>query len=234
MSDAKPGRPRSDFTPQPGVRGCDTARRQMLAVSLAALLGGPWLLRLASGAAPASGSAASRPAALSPEQESFLRFSQAMTGHGDLNPVTAGRIYDAMRQASADFPGQAAKLAGLAGDAAEPESLLRRATEAGLRETALAVVAAWYTGSVGADSRATVVAYRDALMYRPVQDAQTVPTYCNYGPAWWVADPPPIGVSPPVERPGPEAPTTGFPVPTTRPPAPPRSTPQGAPSGGGR
>jgi len=225
MSDGRPGTDTPDYAPRSGGRDHDSGRRQVLAVSLAALLGGPWLSRLASGAAQPSS-----PAAAAPEQEAFLAFSRAITGHAELNATTARRIYDAMRKASGDFTAQAARLGELAKDAATPQALLADASTAGLRETALAVVAAWYTGSVGSDSNATVVAYREALMYRTVEDGQTVPTYCNYGPAWWVADPPPVRVSPPVEKPSPEPPTTGFPVPTTRPPAPPASTPQGTPS----
>ena len=29
-------------------------------------------------------------------------------------------------------------------------------------------------------------------MYRTVADGQVVPTYCNYGPLWWLKAPPPV------------------------------------------
>lgn len=186
------------------------------------------------GRAPASQAPATvAPPALDPAEAGFLAFSRSMTGHGDLAPQTAQRIYAAMAQRSTDFPMQAQRLAQLATTAGGPAALLASASEAGLRETALAVVAAWYTGTVGSGGRASVVAYADALMYAPVRDAQTAPTYCADGPAWWTRDPPPIGVSPPVEKAATPPPTTGFPMPTTGSPPPPRTEPQGSTPAGG-
>ena len=43
--------------------------------------------------------------------------------------------------------------------------LLRSAQTAGLGDAALAVVTAWYTGTVGTGAKVEVVAYADALMY---------------------------------------------------------------------
>ena len=188
--------------------GTRVSRRQILKLSVLYLASSQFLF----GAGKAL---AEQGAPDTPEEASFLRFSRAITGHADLNPHTSRRIHAAMRGASADFLQQSARLAELATEANGPEALLASATSAGLRDTALAIVAAWYTGSVGDDSDAVVVSYQEALMYRPVLDAQTVPTYCTYGPAWWVADPPAPGVSPPVEKPASESPTTGVPVETT-------------------
>lgn len=173
------------------------------------------------------------PPALGPAEAGFLAFSRSITGHAELAPQTASRIYAAMTRHAADFPAQAQRLAQLAAAGAEQTALLASASEAGLRETALAVVAAWYTGTVGSSGRASVVAYADALMYAPVRDAQTAPTYCADGPAWWTRDPPPIGVSPPVEKAATAPPTTGFPMPTTGSPPPPRTEPQGSTPAGG-
>lgn len=129
----------------------------------------------------------------------FLNFSRAITGHADLDLETARRTRAAMQQASANFDEELSRLVGLLQGGDEPGTLLASADTAGLRATALAIVEAWYTGTVGDGESATVVAYATALMYRPVQDAQTVPTYCNYGPVYWTQAPPPIGVTPPVE-----------------------------------
>jgi len=160
--------------------------------------------------------------------EAFLQTSRALTGHADLDAQTASRMYAAMAERAPDFAGQSQRLADIARqNPSSPEDLLGAASAAGLRDTALAIVAAWYTGTVGSDSAGTVVAYRNALMYRPVSDAMSAPTYCPAGPAWWTCEPPAIGVSPPVERPAGPAPTTGFPVQTEQPPAAPRAEPQG-------
>src|SRR5450830_1559149 len=48
------------------------------------------------------------------------------------------------------------------------------------------------------EPQAMMVAYAEALMYLPVADGLTVPTYCNYGPLWWTRAPPEIRVSAPV------------------------------------
>ena len=69
------------------------------------------------------------------------------------------------------------------------------AKAANLVKPALALVAAWYTGCVSESANAPIVAYDDALMYRPTRDALPVPTYCLGGPAWWTTDPPPLGIA---------------------------------------
>ena len=100
------------------------------------------------------------------------------------------------------------------------KDLLAAATDTApaLRELALAIVAAWYTGTVAGNpangTKSIVVAYAEALMYRTVADGQVVPTYCNYGPLWWLKAPPPILVSAPVApKPAPAPATTGTPEP---------------------
>ena len=120
----------------------------------------------------------------------FLKLSQALTGHTDLNAETAERIYAAMAKLETQFTAQAGTLAGLTTQNTTPQALLEAAGTAGLRDQALGIVAAWYTGTVGKGTQAVVVSYAEALMYRPVNDALTVPTYCNFGPLWWTATPP--------------------------------------------
>ncbi|AMO98199.1 membrane bound FAD containing D-sorbitol dehydrogenase family protein [Collimonas arenae] len=112
----------------------------------------------------------------------FLTLSQALTGHADLNPETAVRISAAMRDTYPDFSAHADKLIGLV-QTGQPASSLLAATsgDPALRDTALAIVAAWYTGTIGKGQKAIVVSYADALMYQPVRDALPVPTYCSFG-----------------------------------------------------
>jgi hypothetical protein len=120
----------------------------------------------------------------------FLKLSQALTGHTDLNAETAERIYAAMARLEPQLAAQVDTLAGLTAQSTTPQALLEAAGTAGLRDLALGIVAAWYTGTVGKGTQAAVVSYAEALMYRPVNDALTVPTYCNFGPLWWTAKPP--------------------------------------------
>jgi hypothetical protein len=88
---------------------------------------------------------------------------------------------------------QFAALSALVRDGESASELLAAATAAGLRPAALALVAAWYTGTLGKGTHALTVSYRDALMQRPVADALTPPTYVGGGPAWWSAPPPDVG-----------------------------------------
>lgn len=135
-----------------------------------------------------------------PADPAFLRLSQALTGYADLDPVTAARISQGFGQLYPEMKVHFATLVALAARHPQPNALLAAATESGLAEPALAIVAAWYMGTVGTGQDAISVAYADALMFRPVADALSAPTYSLGGPAWWTAAPPPVGVSPPAER----------------------------------
>ena len=102
-----------------------------------------------------------------------------------------------MTASNPGFSARAGQLAALAGSHADPAALLAAAEGAGLRDTMLAIVSAWYTGTVGTGSQAVVVSYDNALMYWPVRDGLTVPTYCSNGPLWWTRAAPPAGITPP-------------------------------------
>lgn len=125
-----------------------------------------------------------------PHAGRFLKASQVLTGYDVLDPLTAQRISAAM---IAQQPAMAEQLATLADLVQTPanlvtaEALLAAAKQAGVGDAALAVVAAWFKGTVGHGVTAQLVAYKEALMYRPVSDGLIVPTYCGNGPLWWTA-----------------------------------------------
>lgn len=201
---------KEDASSPSGAPGGLTRRDAVLAAAAvaaqAALFG--WPGTGGAQAAPAAAAATTTGTVDGEAMARFLAFSKAITGHDDIDPTTAARIREAMLQGDAAFAQQAASLAGLVQPGIAPDALLGAATSAGLREAALAVVTAWYTGTVVAGQKTTVVAYEQALMYRPVADALTVPTYCNEGPMWWTAAPPDVGVPTPQEaaRPSPTPP----------------------------
>ncbi|MDB5819602.1 MAG: D-sorbitol dehydrogenase [Rhizobacter sp.] len=209
-------------------------RRVLTAGAGVALVGSGWWFWSPDISAQPASTANTLPVAakLTAAEAAFVVFSKAITGHADLEPQTGQRIHQAMAAVSSDFVSQAARLATLVSRPMAPKAVLAAASAAGLRDTALAVVAAWYTGTVAASTAsgaaAVVVSYQQALMYRPVQDAQAVPTYCNFGPAWWTQAPPPVRVSAPVEKPATPAPTTGNPMPVSGSPPPPNTAPQSA------
>jgi hypothetical protein len=144
--------------------------------------------------------------AKAPADPAFLDLSRRLTGHDDLHPQTAARMSQAFGAAFPEINGHFAALAALARDGMAPAQILAAAQNAGLAEPALAIVSAWYKGSLGLAEKAVTFAYADALMNRPVADGVAPPTYQLGGPGWWTAAPPVVGLSRPIER---------MPVPTT-------------------
>jgi hypothetical protein len=68
--------------------------------------------------------------------------------------------------------------------------------EGRLKDTALAIISAWYTGVVDNSSDAEVFAFETALMYQPTHDVMTIPTYAISGPNGWNAEAPPLDTMP--------------------------------------
>ncbi|MBI3310030.1 MAG: dehydrogenase, partial [Serratia liquefaciens] len=96
---------------------------------------------------------------------------------------------------NAQFTGQVEQLGGLLQTGQSAQQLQQLAIQAGLQAVVTAIITAWYTGTVGHGQTAELIAYKDALMYRPAGDALIVPTYCGNGPLWWTAPPPAVNVS---------------------------------------
>jgi hypothetical protein len=170
-----------------------TTRRAFLLATAATMSGVGVLSGLA-------GAHAQPAAAAILDDPGFLRLSKAVTGHTDLDATIASRLLAALRRVDPTFIDRAASLAHLVRDDQTPEAILATAEPVGLRDTMLALVAAWYTGTVGHGQQAEMVSYVDALMYRPASDGLPVPTYCN-GPVWWPGPPPAVGVSAPAGTP---------------------------------
>ncbi|MCF7752575.1 sorbitol dehydrogenase family protein [Bacillus subtilis subsp. subtilis] len=143
------------------------------------------LLSACRGNAPPTTPKAARPAT---PDASFLLLSQALTGKQDLDPATADRIEKAFATLQPALHAQFPALNALVGQARDAQALLAAAGDA--RPAALAIITAWYTGTVGKGTQAVTVSYRDALMQRPVDDGLSPPTYAQGGPAWWTAAPP--------------------------------------------
>jgi hypothetical protein len=125
----------------------------------------------------------------------FLALSQSLTGWQNLDAGLSARLLNAMTVNDASLATQLLAIRDLVRAGDTPGVILARAKAANLVKPALALVAAWYTGCVSESANAPIVAYDDALMYRPTRDALPVPTYCLGGPAWWTTDPPPLGIA---------------------------------------
>ena len=64
--------------------------------------------------------------------------------------------------------------------------------EGRLKETALAIISAWYTGVIVDAPGSTVFAFELALMYQPTRDVMTIPSYAISGPNGWNSSAPPL------------------------------------------
>lgn len=135
-----------------------------------------------------SGRPASEPA-LDP---AFLALSRSLTGHPDLDPLTAARLSDAFRSIAPEVHARFGDLSRLR--VSDPQALLRAAAAHGLKAAALAIVAAWYIANLGRGPRNATVVYRDALMQRPLADAMLPSAYALRGLAWWTARPPDVDI----------------------------------------
>eukprot|EP01037_Dinobryon_pediforme_P016236 gene16235-16413_t len=100
------------------------------------------------------------------DDDGFLALSKAVTGHDELHATTAKRMFALFRAGDPEFAGKAASLWQLHVQATDPDRLLAAAETQGLKDTMLALVAGWYTGTVGMGENAKMVSYADALMRR--------------------------------------------------------------------
>lgn len=156
---------------------------------------------------PRAYAATAQPAAASLAQ--FMALSAWLTGRPSLNAELGRRYFDALAARVAGFAGQLATLATLRQAHAEQDQQAYYdaidASGAAYASLPRQIIAAWYTGQVGAppaanaqhdraappqpDAAATVIAYELALMYRPTADVLTIPSYCRDVPGYWSAQP---------------------------------------------
>ncbi|MFJ1231370.1 sorbitol dehydrogenase family protein [Yersinia proxima] len=130
----------------------------------------------------------------------FFKLSQTLTEHQDIDQGMSARIFTALHNSDGQFPSKISQLTALMQDGQSAQQLQALAQQHQLQKTVSAIVAAWYTGTVGHGQQAVLIAYKDALMYRPASDALVVPTYCGNGPLWWTATPPDINLPKPVNE----------------------------------
>ncbi|CAI0916097.1 sorbitol dehydrogenase family protein [Serratia grimesii] len=124
----------------------------------------------------------------------FFKISQTLTEHNDIDQGMSARIFTALHNHDAQFTSKVEQISHLLQPGQSAKQLQQQATQAGLQDVLTAIITAWYTGTVGHGQTAELIAYKDALMYRPASDALIVPTYCGNGPLWWTATPPAVNV----------------------------------------
>ena len=127
--------------------------------------------------------------------DAFLALSQKLTGRTSFDPGLAQRIYGALSKADAGFTANVAALnTWLAAHGGTPSDTVTQALKAdqpALVKTVSAVMRAWYLGLVGEAPNVSVVAYERALMFDPVADVLTIPSYCRDVPFYWAHKPTP-------------------------------------------
>ncbi|ELN2738244.1 sugar dehydrogenase complex small subunit [Pluralibacter gergoviae] len=134
------------------------------------------------------------------EYAQFLQISQKITGFEPLDVALSARYFSALNARFPQLSQHLSALYALSQQAADAQVFNQMARERGMAETIQAIVTAWYTGTVDPASvdNSQLVAYKEALMYRTVQDALIVPTWCTFGPLWWTDLPPGVTRQPSV------------------------------------
>jgi fructose 5-dehydrogenase small subunit len=123
----------------------------------------------------------------------FMEISSLLVPHR-LNQEVGKRIGAAMSTLNPSLSEQVAQLLTIAKNknARIVEDFFPDVPEGPLKETALAIISAWYLGVVKDAADAEVFAFEYALMYQPTKDVMTIPSYAISGPNGWPADAPPL------------------------------------------
>jgi fructose 5-dehydrogenase small subunit len=123
----------------------------------------------------------------------FMEISLLLIPHR-LNQEVGRRIGAAMNTLNPSLSQQVADLLTIAKNknAKIVEDFFPDVPEGPLKETALAIISAWYLGVIKDADEAEVFAFEYALMYQPTRDVMTIPSYAISGPNAWLSDPPPL------------------------------------------
>ncbi|CAE6740685.1 sugar dehydrogenase complex small subunit [Paraburkholderia domus] len=125
--------------------------------------------------------------------DAFLALSQRLTGHTGFDTVLGKRVYDALAKSDSQFSQNIAALnTWLQAHGGVPSDTVTQALQAdqpALAKSVSAIMRAWYLGLVGDMPHVDVVAYEKALMFEPVKDVLTIPSYCRDVPFYWTQKP---------------------------------------------
>jgi hypothetical protein len=123
----------------------------------------------------------------------FITLSQHLTGRASFDNTLGQRVYATLAKSNSEFAQHVAALntwlqnhGGVPSDTVT-DALKREQPE--LAATVGNVMRAWYLGLVGELPHVQVVAYEKALMFDPVNDVLTIPSYCRDVPFYWTRKP---------------------------------------------
>jgi hypothetical protein len=123
----------------------------------------------------------------------FMEISSLLIPHR-LHEEVGERIGAAMGALNPALSQQVAELLAIAKykNAKIVEDFFPDVPDGPLKETALAIISAWYLGVVKDADGGEVFAFEYALMYGPTSDVMTIPSYAISGPNAWPPDAPPL------------------------------------------
>lgn len=154
-----------------------------MAASIAAMIGLPLGSFAAAGYTPPAGGGF----------DAFVALSQHLTGRPSVEPVLGRRIYEALVKADSAFADNVAALntwlKAHGGVPSDTVTAVLEAEDARLAKAVGQIMRAWYLGLVGEAPTVKVLAYEHALMFDPVKDVLTIPSYCRDVPFYWARKP---------------------------------------------
>lgn len=125
--------------------------------------------------------------------DAFLVLSRRLTGHTGFDAILGKRIYDALAKSDSQFTQNVGAfntwLQGHGGVLPDTVTQALQADQPALAKFVGAIMRAWYLGLVGDMPHVNVVAYEKALMFEPVKDVLTIPSYCRDVPFYWTQKP---------------------------------------------
>lgn len=123
--------------------------------------------------------------------QKFMALSLFATGRSKLDPEIGTKLFAALRESDASFADAANSLAADAASQkyADVESLETAIRGTPKHATLLALIAAWYTGTVSVKGKPRVVTLGDALMYQPIADGSHIPGNCAGATNSWAQRP---------------------------------------------
>jgi hypothetical protein len=112
--------------------------------------------------------------------QNFMALSLFATGRSKLDPEIGAKLFAALLESDASFADAANSLAA---DAASQKYADVEGLETAIRgtpkhATLLALIAAWYTGTVSVKGEPRMITLDDALMYQPIADGSHIPGKC--------------------------------------------------------
>ena len=125
--------------------------------------------------------------------DAFVALSRELSGRNQLDAVLGKRIYEALLKTDSAFAQNVAAintwLKSHGGVPRDTVAAALQAAEPPLAKTVGQIMRAWYLGLVGDMPTVKVLAYEKALMFDPVKDVLTEPSYCRDVPFYWTRKP---------------------------------------------